>query len=336
MNSKTEINLLVNEEIDREEWIVFLDCAKASNPFQTPSFYEFLQADPGQDSLAIAFKDQDGIKAVVVAAILKEFGLKAKFSERAIVYGGPSYDSPECIPILLEALEQKLKGKAIYIEIRNFFDFKPIEEQFADWEYKAHMNVKLQLNEVTDRDTYLATLKYNRRREIKQSLKAGAVYAETTRLSDIEAIYKILDELYKERVKLPLPSLGFFLNQLLFDCFKVFVVKHNDQVIGGAFTLLLEGKGIYTWYYCGIRKYDKKIFPTHLAVMAVIDFAISKGLSHVDFMGAGKPEEEYGVRQYKMQFGGELVEEGRFLKILSPLMFSVGKTGLKVLSKIKK
>lgn len=336
MNSKTEMNMLVNEEIDREEWIVFLDCAKASNPFQTPSFYEFLQADPGQDSLAIAFKDQEGIKAVVVAAILKESGLKAKFSERAIVYGGPSYDSPECIPILLEALEQKLKGKAIYIEIRNFFDFKPIEEQFAGWEYQAHMNVKLDLSEVTDNDSYLGGLKYNRRREIKQSLKAGAMYTETTDESELKEVYQILEELYKARVKLPLPSLSFFLNQLKFDCFKVFVVKHNEKVIGGAFTLFFEGKGIYTWYYCGIRAYDKRIFPTHLAVMAVIDYAINNGISHVDFMGAGKPDEEYGVRQYKLQFGGELVEEGRYLKVLNPLMFSIGKIGLKILSKIKK
>jgi len=50
-------------------------------------------------------------------------------------------------------------------------------------------------------------------------------------------------------------------------------------------------------------------------------------------MGAGKPNEEYGVRDYKSQFGGDLVAFGRYLKVLNPLLYRVGKVGLKILSK---
>jgi lipid II:glycine glycyltransferase (peptidoglycan interpeptide bridge formation enzyme) len=49
-------------------------------------------------------------------------------------------------------------------------------------------------------------------------------------------------------------------------------------------------------------------------------------------MGAGNPEEEYGVRDFKARFGGDLIEFGRFKKIFMPLLYSLGKTALKMLS----
>ena len=116
---------------------------------------------------------------------------------------------------------------------------------------------------------------------------------------------------------------------------KVFIVKHDDNLIGGAFCLFSKKRGIYTLYYTGNRNYHKKIFPTHLAIMGVIKFALNNGLKMVDFMGAGKPGVDYGVRSFKLQFGGDLVEHGRYLKILNPFLYRVGKIGLNFLSKLK-
>ena len=89
-------------------------------------------------------------------------------------------------------------------------------------------------------------------------------------------------------------------------------------------------------YYCGVRDYNTKIFPTHLAIMAAIEFGLKNNLRILDMMGAGKPGVEYGVRKYKSEFGGELVEYGRFINIYSPLLFKLGKIGLSILKKIKK
>ena len=59
------------------------------------------------------------------------------------------------------------------------------------------------------------------------------------------------------------------------------------------------------------------------------------GLTEFDFMGAGLKTKPYSVRDFKSQFGGDLVEHGRYLKILNPLIYKVGKIGLNVLSKLK-
>ena len=54
----------------------------------------------------------------------------------------------------------------------------------------------------------------------------------------------------------------------------------------------------------------------------------------IDFMGAGKPNIEYGVRDYKLRFGGELKEDGRFTVIFKPMMYRFGLFALKILSKL--
>ncbi len=51
-------------------------------------------------------------------------------------------------------------------------------------------------------------------------------------------------------------------------------------------------------------------------------------------MGAGKPQEDYGVRDFKSQFGGELVEYGRFIHVRNSLLYKIGKLGVKILKKI--
>ena len=50
-------------------------------------------------------------------------------------------------------------------------------------------------------------------------------------------------------------------------------------------------------------------------------------------MGAGKPDKAYGVRNYKLAFGGDLAEHGRFINILNPILYKLGKIGIKLLSK---
>ena len=51
-------------------------------------------------------------------------------------------------------------------------------------------------------------------------------------------------------------------------------------------------------------------------------------------MGAGKPDEGYGVRDFKARFGGTMVEEGRFIHVSHPVLYSIGKIGVKLLKGI--
>ena len=54
-----------------------------------------------------------------------------------------------------------------------------------------------------------------------------------------------------------------------------------------------------------------------------------------DMMGAGEPGVPYGVRDFKSEFGGELVEHGRFLCVTQPILYKLGVFAVRLLKRIK-
>ena len=86
------------------------------------------------------------------------------------------------------------------------------------------------------------------------------------------------------------------------------------------------------------ERYEAGVVDIHLAVFLAIEWefkwqvycyiVVEHGLPRFDFMGAGKPEEDYGVRAFKAQMGGQLVGHGRFLLIAKPLLYRIGVLGV--------
>jgi hypothetical protein len=48
-------------------------------------------------------------------------------------------------------------------------------------------------------------------------------------------------------------------------------------------------------------------------------------------MGAGEPGVPYGVRDFKSEFGGTMVEHGRFLCVSKPWLYKIGAMGVRIL-----
>jgi len=263
-------------------------------------------------------------------------GIKAFFSKRIIVYADfSSFHNNEDAMELIKTFVNEQARKAIYIEIRNLSSpsvFIPDLNKLG-FSYHPHLNAFIPIENKSVEEV-MNVFTYNRKRECKLSLKEGTLYEEASNEIDVKALYSILANLYKNKVKLPLPSYDYFLAIYKSNIGKVFIVKHGDKVIGGSFCLF-DQQTIYTLYYCGISDYHKKIFPTHLAVLAVIEWGIHQNIKKVDLMGAGKPHEHYGVREYKKQFGAEVVEYGRFVYISNPILYKIGKIGVSLLKKLK-
>ena len=75
----------------------------------------------------------------------------------------------------------------------------------------------------------------------------------------------------------------------------------------------------------------KEQYPSVMATWAGIQYAKEHGCMRYDMMGAGEPGVPYGVRDFKAEFGGELVEHGRFLCVCKPWLYKIGKQGVKIL-----
>ncbi len=329
--------LLRNSEINPEKWDTLLSESNYSSPFQTRDFFQFYNSVPGHSAEAFGLEDSGNLFALCVIIKQKEKGVKAFFSRRAIIYGSPLFidGSERSVELLLQHVSLELKKEAIYIEVRNYFDAEKLKSAYTrdGWKWIPYLDIHLSLKEYSLEDI-LGKMKYNRRREIKLSISEGATYREAKDSSDIECLYHILKDLYTDKVKLPLPDIDFFYAMFRSTTGKVFIVLHKEKIIGGSFCFYLKRKAIYTMYYCGIRNYHKKIFPTHLSILSVIDFGIRNNIEYLDFMGAGVKGKEYGVRNYKEEFGGELLEYGRFRKINNRFLFQVGELGLKMLKLI--
>jgi serine/alanine adding enzyme len=332
--------ILIDASVSRQKWISFLSGNLFTTPFQTPAFYDFYNSVDGLSAKVFTVEESDELLALCVITFQKEKGLKGYFSRRAIIYGGPLIaigdKGKSALVLMLNAISEDLKHKVIFIETRNFNDYFDYKECFRSdaWNYIPYLNVQIDLHE-RSADDIIGSFKYNRRRELNLSIKEGVTYKVADNMDEVSALYHLLEGIYDKRVNLPLPSLDFFVKLFYSSVGKVFVVLQYDIVIGGSFCFFYPHHSIFTMYYCGLRDHHPKIFPTHLAIWAAIDFGLKNNLILADLMGAGKPNLEYGVRKYKSEFGGKLVEHGRFLKIFNPLLYTLGKTVIKSVKRIK-
>jgi len=53
-------------------------------------------------------------------------------------------------------------------------------------------------------------------------------------------------------------------------------------------------------------------------------------------MGVGKPNVPYGVRDFKMRFGGTVVNYGRYIRISNKFIYMLAEFGYNILSLMKK
>jgi len=334
-----EIKKLENLNADiTKRWESFVQNHPNGNFFQAPAAYQFFSGVEGYAPVMIYAEEENNIKGILSSVIIKELGIKGYFSRRCIVYGGPivKEDEKEITDNLLKELINLNARKTIYIEFRNLFDLSLNKELFKinGFEYKDHYNFNL---EILSLENNLKKLNKTRRWEINKSIKEGAEIVEAKELSDVKEFYAMLKSLYIKKVKKPLPEFSFFEQFFSLPTLgKYFLVKYEGKTIGGTMCPIFRDT-IYEWYECSLDKEYKNIYPGSLATWAPIEYAAKNGLKYFDFMGAGKPDEDYGVRDFKSKFGGQLVNYGRYQKIYNVIVYSLAaKSYLLVKKLIKK
>ena len=320
----------------------FVAAHPEGNFFQSPAFFDFIKTVKGYRPFQMVAKKDGRVIGSLLGVFQSNGGnVKSWLSRRLIIWGGPLVqaksveEEKECFAEFLKALKQYASGKAIFTEFRNFFDLRPYQEIFenAGFEFRPHLNFLVKTDEEA---AVRKRVSKSRMRQIKSSLKLGATIEEATDEAEVMAFYDILQVLYQEKVKKPLPGAELFLNFYRSpDLCKFFVIKYENEVIGGILCPIFAGKVIYEWYVCGNDGMIKGLHPSVLATWAPIQYGFQNGYDHFDFMGAGKPDEDYGVREFKARFGGEEVGFGRFYMIMNKSLYQVGQLGLKVYQKIR-
>ena len=343
-------HILTYKQIDRQQWSELVRTSETGTWFQSPEAYDFFASLPelmepfvyGVESEKLRAKSQE-LRAVCVGYVTKERNsFKQFFTRRAIIVGGPilaNDATSEEVQTLMVAIRKQFKiedlrfkilNSPIYIETRNFNDFSPWKEAFenARFAYKPHLNFHV---DCTDHEAMWTRLSETRHRQIQKAQKNGVVIEEAQTEQEIADWYAILLNLYRRKVKTPLFPLSFFLAFFRQKRGVYLLVKTDGKVIGGIMCPIKEKQCIYEWFVCGMDTQYKAQSPSVMATWAAMEYANSHHLARFDIMGAGEPGVPYGVRDFKAEFGGKLVEYGRFLCVTKPLLYKIGTIGVKIL-----
>jgi len=330
--------MIKGSEISLAAWQALLESSRTGSWFQSPEAFSFFSDLPSIfEPFAYGLEECGMLKGVLVGFITKEANpVKQCLTARAIISGGPLLAddiSDEALKALLTGVRQDLQRKSIYIETRNFNDYsrwKPVFE-VCGWQYEPHLNFQVDTASLSDPFQIIGK---HRRRYIRMTMKDGSEVVECPTLAQVKEYYSILSDLYRSKVKTPLFPWPFFEKLYKLDNSKFLLVTGNDRVIGGAVCVCLIGRGVYEWFACGLDGVQRGSYPSSVATFAGIKYAADHDFPLFDFMGAGKPGEPYGVRDFKAEFGGKLVEYGRFKCINKPLLYKLGCLGVKILKKL--
>lgn len=327
------------EDIDLSRWDKFVKNHVNGNFFQTPELYQFYSKVENYYPLIIVAETGGSYVGSLLGVIIRVKSIKGYFSSRAIIIGGPIVDDEhdDAFRLLILKMKALCSGKAIYTEMRNLFMVSNERERIlrnSGFSFLPYQNYIVPLKRMERGEIKISN---SRARQIKASLKNGAQITEPRGVDEVAGLYQILSELYKTRVKKPLPGFDFF--RLFYETpnlGKIFLVKRNEQIIGGIVAPVFNNKIIYEWYIAGRSEVGSGVNPGVLATWAPIEYGINNGLDYFDFMGAGRKDRDYGVREFKSKFGVETVEFGRFRRINNISLWIIARAGLKVLSYINR
>lgn len=311
--------------------------------FHTLFAYLLFNEDPSLQSFAISVTNNSGQTigfAQGYVQTVKE-GLLASFSRRAVLMQTLLYKNRESLDYLLKALTEYIGQRTVYTEIRCSTPEIEMQDVYRDngFIFEDHLDILVDLK--PDIDSIFNQMSKTRRKQINRGYSRG-VHIDIVDRNDLESIrscYEIVANLYK-KIRLPCPNWEVFKYAIMHnpkhnEPFSVCFAAKLDGLIIGTRVVLCYKKRIFDWYAGSMDEhYDK--YPNDILPWEVFKWGHEHGFEVFDFGGAGKPNIPYGVRDYKLKFGGELVNYGRYKRINSPIKYGIAVRGYELLRKLQR
>jgi lipid II:glycine glycyltransferase (peptidoglycan interpeptide bridge formation enzyme) len=236
-------------------------------------------------------------------------GLLRPVSTRAVAYGSvlcaPGPGGKQALSTLLETYNREQRG-ALFTELRNLSDLGSLQPLLEEngFIYEDHLNYLVDLDRPAD--MVLQNMGRRTRKQIRRALRQAAVAIEEASQHDqVQICYRLLQKSY-DAAQVPLADYSLF--EATFDVLhargmvKFLLARLEDEYIAGSVELIYKDT-IYGWYGGMDRAYGEYI-PNELLLWDIFKWGAGNGYRVYDFGGAGKPDEEYGVRKFKAKFGG--------------------------------
>ncbi len=330
------------DEIDIQEWSIFVAAHSKGSVFQTPQMYRCYEQTPRQIPFIFAAYHNSKLAGLLVAVKLWEKGfLKSRFSARSIVLSGPvvENDDVRILESLLRKYDAMVGRQVIFTQIRNQFEQLSNCDVFrtAGYHFEPHLNYLIRLDSA---ENIWNRIGNGRKKQIKKAQKNG-LYVDVYCSGDGELTpqllhegFEVIREVYR-RAGLPLVDYSQIEAANEEGVLRMFVVRTKDGQLAGCRFGLSFGKSLYGWY-AGSHSRFYSLFPNDILIWETLRWASANGYDVFDYGGAGSPNKPYGVRSFKSQMGGELVDFGRWEKVHKPLKMYIGRQGYAIYRYFKK
>jgi len=318
-------------------WRRYVDQHPGGNIFHTPEMYDvFSRGGSYQPRLWAVVDGQYNPLVLLLPVILTlKGGVFRYFTSRAVVYGSvlfnPNSEGVKELRNLLVQYTKENHSRLLFTELRNMADLSDVQNILnrQKFVYEDHLNYLVDLD--LSPDAVFKNIGQRTRKNIRRGLNKGkVVIKQVTERNEIVRCYCLLKQTY-QAVQVPLADISLF--ESAFDILypkgmiRFSLALLGDKVAATSIDLIYKDV-IYGWYGGTDRKFANYV-PNEILTWSILKWGAENGFRVYDFGGAGKPEEAYGVREFKAKFGGRLVNYGRNTYVHTPKRLELSKIGYK-------
>jgi serine/alanine adding enzyme len=332
----------ITDSPDLKQWREFIENHPYGNIFQTPEMAEVYKRTKNYEPVALAAVDtnRNEILGILLTVRIKEIsGVLGALSTRSVIHGGPlvvhGEKGIEATQALIAQHDTLVRNAVMYTLIRNLHDTTTLASTLTNvgYTYEEHLNFLINLNRSEEEIWHY--IHKSRRKGINRAAQKGVIIKEMIDKKWLQTFYDIVKETYKG-VQIPLVDLSLF--ESVFDILvpknmaKFFLAEFEGTFIGGRLITVYKND-IFDWYAGALIDY-LPLYVNEAIVWHILKVGATNGFKIFDFGGAGSPDEEYGVREFKRRFGGTMVNFGRYKKIYAPTKMKIAEKGFNIYKKI--
>lgn len=331
------MGLKIVNTLDDTRWLDFVNSHPNGNIFHSPYMFRVFENTKGYSPIFLATIDTSSneILALLLSAEIKVGNILRfdKLTSRFVIFGGllnreSRSSSNSILSELLGTYDNIVKEKGLFTEIRNIYDIDKIKKAIEQQNYKFEDHLNYFINLKKNPTDIFHSFSENRRRNIKKAINYGLEVEEVNENAKVSLFYDILKETYS-RIRVPLPDVSLFeslYRELVpMGLAKLLIAKQKNNYMSA--TTLLLYKGIILYWYSGTKAQFFSFYPNEFLIWHAIKWGAENGYHTFDFGGAGRPDEKYGVRDFKSRFGGKLVNYGRYIKVYHTFTLKISKAG---------
>jgi len=222
----------------------------------------------------------------------------------------------------------------VYSEIRPVFDLQSLSQVLTESGFRRIGHYNLMMDISLPKEELWSRMHKERRRNVSKAEKEGLLFREVSDDEDIQAIIGLINRTYqRKRVPLSYSDIFTVVKSVLKEYVHFFAAYYDGRMIAGQ-VRLCYGSLVYAWF-AGSHEDYFKLRPNDFLMWNVICWAHDSGFELFDFGGGGEPGVEYGVRDYKLKYGCQIHDYGRYLSVKNSIIYYLAKQGIRLL-KMKK